>query len=444
LEMLSHQNFADMRLAYDPHFKFDFSRSVYKTIVKFIATEHNRSYVIQPLPVHHFSIKLNEQKRTAELSWAPTTDKSEPTSTPRQYVIYIRKGNGAFDNGTVVNGTSHSIALQPDVTYSFKVTALNAGGESFPSEILSAGIASHNIGTILIVNGFTRLESPKVIDTPTEAGFDLDADPGVPYGAYAGYCGRQLSFDRSKAGKETRDGLGYSGSELEGKIVMGNTFDYAYLHGRAIMTTHRHSFTSTSEDALLTGVYNLKHFNIVDVIFGVQKEFNNKTADLLSTYLKDNGHLIISGANITQLMEKMQGIDVTGTKVTTDKSIKDISMRNLSFDIFREMNDTSYAIPQLTSLATGNKAFPMLTYSDGSTAGIAYSAPEPKAKTETPITTKPKKEKKKKKNKETEVTPQIKSNTSPRYIILGFPLESIKEDTKMNTFTRALVKYLEN
>ena len=444
LEMLSHQNFADMRLAYDPQFKFDFSRSVYKTIVKFIATEHNRSYVIQPLPVHNFSINLNEQKRTAELSWAPTMDKSVPTSTPRQYVIYIRKGNGAFDNGTVVNGTSHSIALQPDVTYSFKVTALNAGGESFPSEILSAGIASHNTGTILIVNGFTRLESPKVIDTPTEAGFDLDADPGVPYGAYAGYCGRQLSFDRSKAGKETRDGLGYSGSELEGKIVMGNTFDYAYQHGRAIMTTHRHSFTSTSEDALITGVYNLKHFNIVDVIFGVQKEFNNKTADLLSTYLKDNGHLIISGANITPLMEKMQGIDVIGTKVTTDKSIKDISMRNLSFDIFREMNDTSYAIPQLTSLATGNKAFPMLTYSDGSTAGIAYSAPEPKAKTEMPITTKTKKEKKKKKNKETEVTPQIKSNTSPRYIILGFPLESIKEDTKMNTFTRALVKYLEN
>ena len=51
LEMLSHQNFADMRLAYDPHFKFDLSRSVYKTIAKYIATVYKRYYVIQPLAV---------------------------------------------------------------------------------------------------------------------------------------------------------------------------------------------------------------------------------------------------------------------------------------------------------------------------------------------------------------------------------------------------------
>ena len=68
LEMLSHQNFADMKQAYDPHFKFDMSRSIYKTIVKYIATLYKRDYVIQPLPVDNFAITLNEQKKTATLS----------------------------------------------------------------------------------------------------------------------------------------------------------------------------------------------------------------------------------------------------------------------------------------------------------------------------------------------------------------------------------------
>ena len=442
LEMLSHQNFADMRLAYDPHFKFDLCRSVYKTLVKFVATEHNRSYVIQPLPVHNFSISLNEQKKTAELSWAPTADKLEPTATPHQYIIYTRKGNGGFDNGTIVNGTSHSVTLQPDVPYSFKVTAVNAGGESFPSEILSAGIASNNTGTILIVNGFTRLESPKVIGTPTEAGFDLDADPGVQYGAYVGFCGKQLSFDRSKAGKETRDGLGYSNDELAGKVIMGNTFDYPYLHGRAIMTTHRHSFTSTSEGALEAGLYNLSHFNAVDVIYGVQREFSKNTAKILSDYLKNNGHLIISGANIAPMLDMMQGLEVAGADTIMDKSIRNIGMRNLDFDIHRNMNDKSYAVPSITTLASSGKAFPMLTYSDGRIAGVAYSGPD--HKTEEPVAPKAKTKKEKKKKKGAVVTPQIKSNTNSRYIILGFPIESITEDTKMNQFTRALVKYVEN
>jgi len=440
LEMLSHQNFADMRMAYDPQFKFDFCRSVYKTIVKFIATEHSRSYVIQPLPVQNFSINLNEQKKTAELSWAPTIDKSESSSTPHQYVVYTRKGNGGFDNGTIVNGTSHSVPLQTDIPYSFKVTAVNAGGESFPSEILCAGIASNNTGTILIVNGFTRLEGPMEINTPTEAGFDLEADPGVQYGPYAGFCGKQLSFDRTKAGKETSDGLGVSGTELEGKIIMGNTFDYPYLHGKAIMTTHRHSFTSTSEGALLSGAYNLSRFNTVDVIYGVQRKFNDKTTSMLSSYLSNKGHLIISGANISPVLEKMKGTSTSVTNTISDKSVKSVSMRNLSFDICRQMNEQSYSVPNVSALSADNKAFAMLTYSDGNIAGVAYSGPN---ETIAPIE-KPKAKKEKKKKKDTSEVLQIKDNTNSRYIILGFPLESITEETKMCQFTRALIKYMEN
>lgn len=156
LEMLSHQNFADMRLAYDPHFKFDLSRSVYKTIVKYIATLYKRDYVIQPLPVEDFAITLDEQRNTATLSWSPVDDPLEPTAKAKEYIIYTRRGHQGFDNGILVKGTSHTIELNPDEVYSFKVTALNDGGESFPSEVLSCGISSQNRGTVLVVNAFKR------------------------------------------------------------------------------------------------------------------------------------------------------------------------------------------------------------------------------------------------------------------------------------------------
>ena len=283
LEMLSHQNFADMRMAYDPHFKFDLSRSVYKTIVKYIATLYKRDYVIQPLPVENFSITLNEAQHTATLSWSPVDDPLEPTAKAKEYIIYTQRGHHSFDNGIIVKGTSHTIELNPNIVYSFKITALNEGGESFPSETLSCGISSNNKGTVLVVNAFSRLEGPQVINTSTTCGFDLDADPGVPYGAYTGFCGRQRYFDRSKAGSEASDGLGMSGMELEGQMMMGNTFDYPVIHGHAILLTGNHSFTSCSEQALLDGKIALSDYPIIDLIYGTQKQFNSRTNTLVGS-----------------------------------------------------------------------------------------------------------------------------------------------------------------
>ena len=56
VELLSHQNFADMRLGHDPKFKFTASRALYKSILQYICTQHNKEYVVQPLPVHNFSV----------------------------------------------------------------------------------------------------------------------------------------------------------------------------------------------------------------------------------------------------------------------------------------------------------------------------------------------------------------------------------------------------
>ena len=401
LEMLSHQNFADMRMAYDPHFKFDLSRSVYKTIVKYIATLYKRDYVIQPLPVENFSITLNEAQHTATLSWSPVDDPLEPTAKAKEYIIYTQRGHHSFDNGIIVKGTSHTIELNPNIVYSFKITALNEGGESFPSETLSCGISSNNKGTVLVVNAFSRLEGPQVINTSTTCGFDLDADPGVPYGAYTGFCGRQRYFDRSKAGSEASDGLGMSGMELEGQMMMGNTFDYPVIHGHAILLTGNHSFTSCSEQALLDGKIALSDYPIIDLIYGTQKQFNSRTNTLVEDYYNKGGKILLSAAN--------PGCPSIGGTVTSQLSpinyqLLTISGCGLTFDIYRSMNPHSYCVPSPSVLTPTDPAFAILTYANGTYAAIAQQQ---------------------------------------RFVRLGFPLESITDRKKLNALTKAFLTFLE-
>ena len=47
LELLSHQNFADMRLGHDPRFKFLVSRAVYKGILRYVSSQYDLPYVVR-------------------------------------------------------------------------------------------------------------------------------------------------------------------------------------------------------------------------------------------------------------------------------------------------------------------------------------------------------------------------------------------------------------
>lgn len=186
--------------------------------------------------------------------------------------MYTRLGHGGFDNGTLVRDTKYTFEAEPGLVYSFKVTAVNRGGESFPSEILSAYKAKKSKGTVLIVNAFDRLSGPATIESNFIQGFDLKTDPGIPYISTPAYCGAQQSFDRSRIGRETKDGLGYSGSELEGMLIAGNTFDYPFIHGKAIQSAGGYSFVSCSDEAVENGFVRLTDYPVTDLIMGAEKQ----------------------------------------------------------------------------------------------------------------------------------------------------------------------------
>ena len=393
-ESLSHQNYKDMAYGHNPDFKFTLARAVYKSLLKQVNYMHGREFVVQPLPVSCFSLTFDDKKDNVCLQWKAVEDELEPTATPTSYVVYIKINDGDFDNGRVVDECNFTMPVLENVQYSFKVAALNDGGESFPSEVLSAYVAGKEKGCALIVNGFHRLSGPREVCTASKAGFDIDGDPGVAYLNTAEYGGRQLDYERGNIGFE--DGLGLSGNDFEGLLIAGNTFDYPYLHGRA-MAANGVSFVSCSSEALIENSVLLDGYDVVDYIAGVEKQgedgsllgynrpyktFPLEVQNRLANYLSKGGRLFVSGAHIASDMSKNdddKNFIRSLLKFEYGGSVADVSENvvfgsNLTLPIYRTVNEECYAVVRPDVLVPAKDAFVAFVYNGNKkSAGVAYA-----------------------------------------------------------------------
>ncbi len=345
LELLSHHNFEDEKFALDPRFRFTVSRSIYKGILKFLAYQHGTDYAVTPLPVTHLHSQLLDSK-TAKIAWKPQLDSLEASAKPERYRIYTRMNDSGFDQGVVVEKPEFILNnLQANQLYSFKITALNAGGESMDSEIVSLCYRNDVFPTALIVNGFDRISAPATVEKKDFWGFADWEDQGVPEGVRLDFIGSQYDFDpKSEWLDDDAPGHGASHADHEGKILKGNNFDNIYVHGKAFYANNR-SFASSSDEAVEEGLVNLENYKIVDWIFGEEKEiffykkqerlfktFTPKTQTAMRNYLEKGGNLLVSGAYIgTDLFKgkKKNDPDVLfGTKVLKLKWRTDFAVKS--------------------------------------------------------------------------------------------------------------------
>lgn len=270
LELLSHQNLADMRYALDPQFRFLVSRSIYKALLKFLAGYHQIPFVVQPLPVNRFHVAIKDGR--AVLNWNPVSDPLETTAVPEKYIVYTRLGNQGWDNGILIAATQYQTpSLEKGRIYSFKVTAVNKGGESFPSNVLSVCDNGPGSDTVMVIDAFDRLSGPALISEGNFAGFAGWLDEGVAWGNDLAFIGPEYDFDQTEPWKDDDDpGHGASYDHLAGQLPQGNSFDHVFTHGQAIREAG-FSFVSCSRMALEQGDLSLTGYRLADLIFGEEK-----------------------------------------------------------------------------------------------------------------------------------------------------------------------------
>lgn len=271
LELLSHQNFADMKYGLDPEFRFTVSRAIYKGMLQFLAHRDGRPYVVQPLAPHAFAISTTAEEGRYLLSWEATPDSLEATAMPAYYLVQETiNNNGAFRTIAKVTEPEYVYDAPDSAIHCFRIIAGNDGGVSFPSETLALRYDENDAQPVLVVNGFTRLSAPDWFDSGEIAGFYDTRDHGVPYIEDISFIGSQFEFRRDIPWMDDdAAGFGASRADYEDKVVAGNTFDYVYTHGEAISAACR-GFISSSVEAFCRN--GAQPGQTIDLILGKQKE----------------------------------------------------------------------------------------------------------------------------------------------------------------------------
>ena len=422
IETMSHQNFPDMMYGQDPNFRFTLARSLYKTILRYVNDQHGRQSVVTPLTPDNFHIEFTDVDEV-RLNWRAVNDPQEATSKPTGYIVYTSTGSTGFDNGTYIRAdNSHRIKLEPGVLYSFRVAAVNAGGCSFPSEVLCALYNPGATKDILIVDGFHRLSSPAVRNTQFEQGFDIDEDPGVTLGPTAGWVGRQLCYDTGSMGIDGEDGLGWSADDMTGIFVAGNDRNHVRTHAEAIKEAGRYNIISCSSEAIENGKVDLAHYQLADIVLGLErndthsleyyKTFTPAMRERLEAYVSRGGSLLVSGAytgsDMTSPDEQSFLANVLkcrfGGRNRTSGGLAEGLGTTIQF--YNTINEKHYAATSADVLNPIPPAYAAMRYSDGPNACVAYKGDD------------------------------------YRVITTGFPLECIRSKQKQTSIIKGLINFL--
>jgi hypothetical protein len=259
IEIAFHDNPDDTGALKEPTFEMLAARGIYQGIVKYYEGRDSVDLDLLPEPPTHLAVR-NAGGGAVRVSWqAPPTDAIGLVGDAATgYRVYTSTNGVGWSNGVTVTGTTAYTltGFSAGQLVYVRVAATNAGGESFPTEVLAARVGDG--AGVLIVDGFDRL-------------------------------------NRSMAVPETDPTEGYNVRLFLGQM---NAYDYVIQHGEVIP----YAFDSASNEAVKGGAVGLGQYGIVDWIVG-EESVSDETLDateraLLVTYLDGGGALFISGAEI--------------------------------------------------------------------------------------------------------------------------------------------------
>ncbi|MGD8969228.1 MAG: N-acetylmuramoyl-L-alanine amidase, partial [Anaerolineae bacterium] len=307
IEIAFHDNPSDTDDLKEPTFNMLVARAMFQGIVKYFEQRDGIDLTLLPEPPTQLTVQ-NVGGGALHVSWQPSpTDALDLVGDPATgYRVYTSDNGIGWSDGALAAGTT-SITLTdlPDdqIVY-VRVTAVNAGGESFPTETLAARVG--NPAGILLVNGFDRLNNTMLID---------DYDP------VEGHNKRML-------------------------LDQMNRYDYVIQHAEAIP----HPFGSASNEAVQAGSVALGNYTIVDWILGEESSdddtLNGTEQARLRDFLDGGGALFISGSEIGW------DLDYYGTW-----SDRDFYNRYLRADYFGDDAATYQVAPAAGSIFAGLSAF---------------------------------------------------------------------------------------
>lgn len=227
LELLSHHNELDMRLANDPEFRFTASRAIYRGILEYLSSRDQQALVMQPLPATNLSILPSIYSDSLSVRWTATVDSLDTSAKADFFLLQAAsKVEGNFKTIKISEFEQILVSKQALKEYPvLRVLAVNEGGYSLSSKKAVYHYQEQKKPKILMVDFFDRVEGPTAY-----RGRDLVyyEDFGLPGSYDFGITGQLLEprYSRFWSGEgysNDRPGFGGSASVHEQKVIEGNS-----------------------------------------------------------------------------------------------------------------------------------------------------------------------------------------------------------------------------
>ena len=254
----------------EPVFRQIAARAVFQGIVKYHADREASAVHLPPEPPTHLAARHSGPGQVT-LTWTPPPccDGVVGGAATAYKVCHSADGR-AFDDGSVtVSPVLALTGLPPSTLHFFRVTALNEGGESFPTPVVAIRTPANGESPIfLIVDGFDRLDQTALIPQ---------------WESPALGTAQRMFLERM------------------------NRYDYAVEHGKALGACGL-AFDSAVNEAVIGGDVALANYPAVDWFVGEDSVADAALSDVERALLADylgSGRLLISGAEIGyDLVEK--------------------------------------------------------------------------------------------------------------------------------------------
>jgi uncharacterized lipoprotein YddW (UPF0748 family)/N-acetylmuramoyl-L-alanine amidase len=248
----------------EPLFRQIAARAVFQGIVKYYASRDDKQAALLPEPPQR-TVARNSAPAAVTVRWAaPACCDGAAGDVATSYKVYHSTNGRGFDNGVETASTSFSMSgLAPGSLHYFRVTALNAGGESFPTPVVAVRTPlGGSTAAFLIVDGFDRLDQSALIPQ---------------WESPALGTARRMFLERM------------------------NSYDYAVEHAESLSNCDL-SFDGAVDETVAAGDVALGAYLAVDWFAGenagAEAALSDAERAALAVYLDGGGRLLISGAEI--------------------------------------------------------------------------------------------------------------------------------------------------
>jgi len=349
LEMGFHDNQEDVKALLDPQFRNLAARAVYKGIVRYYAKLNGTKPRF--LPESPQAIRaIGEGRDQINLSWKAPAYGGSMGDRASAYRVYLSENGKGFANGVYTKNKTFTFSkLMPGKIYYFQITAVNDGGESFPSPVVAVRLTEEEDQLkYLLVDGYDRMDRSLALDV---------------YGSKPSY---------HPLGKTKRLPL-----------ERMNNYAYAVEHAEALADSYL-AFDGATNEALTRSPFPLKGYDGIDWFVGKESKtdltLSNAEQELLKKYLKQGGNLLISGSELAYHLDHKKGgkdffrnylrAQYVADDAQTQKFYTAGSGQLNGQFMAEESDDYPVHSPDVIKAIEGNAV--LLKYNNGKTAGVGY------------------------------------------------------------------------